>query len=116
MIREPISFTDSRVLDEVVQDAANQILERVAEKAASIIRSNISTPGPEPSQPGEYPHMQSGDLHDGIAVENTGDEVAVVSESGHSAHVEEIRPFMQRSIITHLADLEEEVKEAASGS
>lgn len=39
---------------------------RAAEVIAQELRKNLSTPGPQPSAPGAYPHMQSGKMMRGV--------------------------------------------------
>lgn len=39
---------------------------RVAQVVAEELRKNLSTPGPQPSSPSEFPHMQSGAMMRGV--------------------------------------------------
>lgn len=56
-------------IDEVmaaVEKVVSRGLDKAGRNTASAIRSDLSTPGPDPSPPGEPPHMQSGQLHDAV--------------------------------------------------
>jgi hypothetical protein len=55
--------------------ASEGALESIGKLVVARLHDILSTPGPEPSAPGEYPHMQTGDLrgsyrydlgHDGL--------------------------------------------------
>lgn len=94
-----------------ILDLAAERANRVAEKLAKMIRKNISTPGPEPSQPGEYPHKQSGDLAAGIrVVQRNQYRFDVVSEADHAGYVESVRPYMERTIHEGRTALEREAR------
>ena len=94
-----------------IVDLAAAKAERVAEKLAAMIRRNLSTPGPEPSSPGEFPHKQSGDLRAGIRViQRNQYRFDVVSEADHAGYVESIRPYMERTLNEGRTALEREVR------
>lgn len=82
-----------------VLDLAAKRANRVAQKLANAIRQNISTPGPDPSEPGQFPHRQSGELIDGIKViQRNQYRFDVVSTADHAGIVEETRPYFERTI------------------
>lgn len=86
---------------------------RVANRLAGMIRRNISTAGPDPSSPGEYPHKQTGELKQGIRViQRNQYRWDVVSEAPHAAAVERTRPYMQRTLDEGLTALQREARRA----
>jgi len=92
-----------RIVDEVFDN-----LRRAGDHLADSIRSNISTPGPEASVPGDFPHRQSGDLQGSIRVyaNRKTQTVAVVAEAPHAEIVEKMRPFMTRTLIEQMPEIE----------
>lgn len=75
-------------------------VRRAADFVADATRKNISTPGPPSSSPGEYPHIDRGDLAGSIRSEVDRDTLAgkVVAGAPHAGAVEQIRPFLVRTL------------------
>lgn len=74
------------------------MLEAGAETLAKAIETNISVPGPPASVPGEYPHIDTGDLQGHITTKVYTDSLAgVISEMDYSQSVEVKRPYIVRS-------------------
>ena len=65
------------------------------------VKTNIEITG-GPSQIGSYPHQQTGQLHDGInsTTKQSGmtHEAIVTSSAPHTWAVDQIRPFIHRSL------------------
>lgn len=81
-------------------------LRRVGRVIAKQVKENISVPGPEPSKPGEYPHKQTGQLHDKIDYRmNLPDSaVEVIAGAPYAVYVEKKdpskggRPYLVRTL------------------
>ncbi len=94
-----------------ILDMSAKRARRVAEKLANAIRANISTPGPDHSGPGEYPHRQSGELIAGVrVVQRNQYRFDVVSDAEHAAIVEQTRPYFERTLIEQMDMLERAAK------
>ena len=95
----------------VIVERAMARAERVAKLFAKMLKQNLSTPGPEPSKPGEYPHKQSGKLKSSIRVVKRNQyRVDVVVGADYAKYVESIRPFVSRTVAEGKAALEREAK------
>lgn len=71
-----------------------------AEYLARQIESNISIIGPPASEPGEFPHVDTGELQDRIEVQRgRGYSVRVVATAEHAEYVEKSRPFIRRTYL-----------------
>jgi hypothetical protein len=81
---------------------------------AKIIQSNISTPGPSHSFPGQYPHRISGRLHASIHVRVVGMDVQIVARVPHAKYVERTRPFMRRSLEENRAYVKRVIQRAGA--
>lgn len=98
MITATTSYHDraSEVLRSVRARAERAIVAG-AQYIARRVRENISTPGPPASAPGEYPHVDTGELLASIEVRGTGMQRTVVATADHAEQVEQSREFMQRT-------------------
>lgn len=102
---------DAVALRALIIDDLMSRAERGANQIAKQLRRNISTPGPEPSRPGEYPHKQSGELARSIKVKRRNQfRVDVVVEAPHAAYVEASRPFVSRTVAEMRASVEREIR------
>jgi len=94
-----------RVVAEVERISLRK-LRRVGRAVAKRVKENISVPGPEPSKTGEYPHKQTGELHDKIDYRmNLPDQaVEVIAGAAYAVFLENKdplkggRPFLTRTI------------------
>lgn len=70
-------------------------------------RDNIDTPSPPASAPGEFPHLQSGELHDSIRVEMNRRKktVEVTAAAEHAAIVESTRPYLRLTYLQNKSRL-----------
>jgi hypothetical protein len=96
----PVSVTiDYAAVDQLVDGYFEQ-LHDAADYMAQKVRANLSVPGPEASAPGQYPHLQSGELRASIAVyvDRGSLTCEVVAEAEHAPYVEAARPFLQRTL------------------
>lgn len=94
-----------------ILDAVAKRADRAANKLASAVRRNISTPGPEPSEPGEYPHKQSGELKSSVKVTRRNQyRIDVSVDAPHAEYVEAIRPFLSRTVNEMFNALRREVE------
>src|SRR5262245_50544411 len=100
-----LEWHGDRVMHELKADL-NAKLATVGELITSQMRRNLSTPGPEPSAPGEFPHAQSRRLRHAPTYEadpgNTSISIIVpvdyagFLEAGSSRM--QARPFIMRTI------------------
>jgi hypothetical protein len=90
---------DYAVADQIVDGYFEQ-LHDAADYLAQKVRTNLSVPGPEASAPGQFPHLQSGELRASIAVyaDRRSLTCEVVAEAEHAEYVEKARPFLQRTL------------------
>lgn len=104
-------FGDS-VADRLAREADRKCAA-AAHEAARIVRDEISIDGNGvPSQPGDYPHKQSGELAAGISAEKIGNDWCVVSAAPHAAAVEESRPYLRRGIEENIAAISDAIRRA----
>jgi hypothetical protein len=75
-------------------------LDKVGEAVVARVKENISTAGPAPSSPGEYPHRQTGDLQASIthSIDMSTMSVGIKAEAEHAKYVEAARPFLRRTL------------------
>ncbi len=73
----------------MLQAGANFLVDRV--------KANISVSGPPASVPGEYPHVDTGDLKANVHAKVNARRALVISDLDYSEAVEDKRPFMQRT-------------------
>lgn len=96
-------------LENRVYDAAYDALDAAAHAAVDAIQEEIGHPGP-PSREGEYPRLQTGELHASVSVDDSnwrsGSEISVIVSAPHAQYVEVIRPFFMRAIEEHWEDIE----------
>jgi hypothetical protein len=80
-------------------------MDRVAEELVEKMKQNVSQPGPEPSAPGEFPHMQSGEFEEsffwqrdtqGGRIVGSSSDHALVLERGSSRMA--ARPTIERTL------------------
>ena len=97
---------DSNAADCFIDRAFGNLM-RAGDYLAELVRENISTPGPEASAPGEYPHRQSGELKGSVYVrgERNSLTVEIVADAEHAAHVDAARPFLERSMDESMPEL-----------
>ncbi len=96
--------------EEKIRKLALERIQRGAEVFAERLKSNIGQSGPQHSSPGEYPRKQSGELQRGIKIEKSDDSVSVVSTAPHTAYVESIRPFFQRTLEESQSDIKSAIE------
>lgn len=83
-----------------------EVLHEIADELWEYVDTNLSTPAPPHSNPGQFPHEISGDLRTGIiAAVNESDLSLILSSSApHTIHLElgthnmEPRPFLRPAI------------------
>lgn len=84
---------------QVLEPAIDRLLSDIAEFIAQEVQQNISTAGPPASRPGEYPHVDQGDLIASVhARKGSGLSYDIVADAPHARIVEEKRPFLVRSL------------------
>ncbi len=70
---------------------AGRGLEAAGKVLATAMVAELSTPGPAPSQPGEAPHKQSGDLVGAVDVQRVSDTVVRVGVVDPDQHPKAVR-------------------------
>lgn len=92
------------------------IIDILVNELAATVQANIDTQGPPHSTPGEYPHRISGELQ--ASIDSTIDrrELAgyVSATAPHSPYVEDMRPFLRRTMHEEKHHLQMRAKQLAA--
>lgn len=103
----PVKWYGARITREIRAEMLKR-LDQSGRELVTEIERNISSPGPAPSSPGEFPHRQTGGLAGAIGYEIDADKlvlrVAVAGDKERQALALEFgtenaapRPFLKRS-------------------
>lgn len=94
-----INWHGPRVTREIRAGMRERLLA-AGEALAEKVQENIDVQGPPASLPDEFPHKETGELQDSIHVrlDARSLSVDVVADAEHAPFVEEIRPFLRRTM------------------
>jgi HK97 gp10 family phage protein len=102
----PVKWFGERFLDKIKDGVQRHVLE-AAEKVADQVRINIGQPCPPHSDPGDFPHRESGELQESIHVRMVAGKLIkaeVYSTSKKMVWLEfgtsrmAARPFLRRTL------------------
>ena len=89
-------FTD-HVLARLGEETEN-LLDVIGGELSWLIQHNIGIQGPPRSTPDEFPRMDTRELHNEVTWWIDGESVFVTSLAPHTPFVENIRPFLVRTL------------------
>src|SRR5262245_12863773 len=100
-----MEWNGDRIMKEIRADM-NARLHTVGVLVTSEMRRRLSTPGPEASAPGDYPHAQSGRLRAAVTFEAdpADDSISIIVPVDYAGFLEhgtskmEARPFVLRTV------------------
>ena len=110
-IKVTYKFSIKEVTNAVTGAMANR-MKAVGQHMEKRVKANISTAFPPASEPGQYPHMRTGDLRDAISYEAHADAVRIgVATAADCSYAKWLeigtskmapRPFLRMSLDTEV--------------